>query len=113
MSTRFFFFEQKTAYELRISDWSSDVCSSDLRFFSFLCFGNRFQCHRTKQRDAAVCHGFSQLRYVHRRTIRLADRSEESRVGQEGVSPCSSRWSPYHSKNNRVITRTNLIDTFI
>src|SRR3546814_8323533 len=27
----FFFFEQKTAYEMRISDWSSDVCSSDLR----------------------------------------------------------------------------------
>src|SRR3546814_8952928 len=26
-----FFFEQKTAYEMRISDWSSDVCSSDLR----------------------------------------------------------------------------------
>src|SRR3546814_8726461 len=28
----FFFFKQKTAYELRISDWSSDVCSSDLVF---------------------------------------------------------------------------------
>src|SRR3546814_1281078 len=28
--TCFFFFKQKTAYELRISDWSSDVCSSDL-----------------------------------------------------------------------------------
>src|SRR3546814_5965600 len=28
----FFFFKQKTAYEMRISDWSSDVCSSDLRF---------------------------------------------------------------------------------
>src|SRR3546814_6880634 len=27
----FFFFKQKTAYEVRISDWSSDVCSSDLR----------------------------------------------------------------------------------
>src|SRR3546814_6275774 len=27
----FFFFSQKTAYEMRISDWSSDVCSSDLR----------------------------------------------------------------------------------
>src|SRR3546814_8998532 len=27
-----FFFKQKTAYEMRISDWSSDVCSSDLRF---------------------------------------------------------------------------------
>src|SRR3546814_11195091 len=28
----FFFFKQKTAYEMRISDWSSDVCSSDLTF---------------------------------------------------------------------------------
>src|SRR3546814_1157036 len=28
----FFFFKQKTAYEMRISDWSSDVCSSDLPF---------------------------------------------------------------------------------
>src|SRR3546814_581575 len=31
MSFSFFFFKQKTAYEMRISDWSSDVCSSDLR----------------------------------------------------------------------------------
>src|SRR3546814_4205336 len=30
--TVFFFFQQKTAYELRISDWSSYVCSSDLRY---------------------------------------------------------------------------------
>src|SRR3546814_74515 len=30
----FFFFKQKTAYEMRISDWSSDVCSSDLRWTS-------------------------------------------------------------------------------
>src|SRR3546814_9898724 len=30
-SCGFFFFKQKTAYEMRISDWSSDVCSSDLR----------------------------------------------------------------------------------
>src|SRR3546814_8118326 len=30
VSTFFFFFKQKTAYEMRISDWSSDVCSSDL-----------------------------------------------------------------------------------
>src|SRR3546814_9358926 len=29
----FFFFKQKTAYEMRISDWSSDVCSSDLIIF--------------------------------------------------------------------------------
>src|SRR3546814_4219754 len=31
----FFFFKQKTAYEMRISDWSSDVCSSDLRWEQF------------------------------------------------------------------------------
>src|SRR3546814_11653896 len=30
LSMLFFFFKQKTAYEMRISDWSSDVCSSDL-----------------------------------------------------------------------------------
>src|SRR3546814_7132814 len=29
----FFFFKQKTAYEMRISDWSSDVCSSDLQLY--------------------------------------------------------------------------------
>src|SRR3546814_9195829 len=37
----FFFFKQKTAYEMRISDWSSDVCSSDLaspdKTLNFLC----------------------------------------------------------------------------
>src|SRR3546814_19859364 len=32
ISCVFFFFKQKTAYEMRISDWSSDVCSSDLIF---------------------------------------------------------------------------------
>src|SRR3546814_8894368 len=31
----FFFFKQKTAYELRISDWSSDVCSSDLGYVGY------------------------------------------------------------------------------
>src|SRR3546814_11845823 len=31
MALLFFFFKQKTAYEMRISDWSSDVCSSDLQ----------------------------------------------------------------------------------
>src|SRR3546814_7678169 len=35
----FFFFKQKTAYEMRISDWSSDVCSSDLveGAYSLIC----------------------------------------------------------------------------
>src|SRR3546814_6284086 len=34
-----FFFKQKTAYEMRISDWSSDVCSSDLLAAEELCHG--------------------------------------------------------------------------
>src|SRR3546814_2167259 len=33
----FFFFKQKTAYEMRISDWSSDVCSSDLKRVRLSC----------------------------------------------------------------------------
>src|SRR3546814_5434154 len=44
----FFFFKQKTAYEMRISDWSSDVCSSDLfvtgnpQRHALICFSNAF-----------------------------------------------------------------------
>src|SRR3546814_12158732 len=36
-----FFFKQKTAYELRISDWSSDVCSSDLRALALAALVDR------------------------------------------------------------------------
>src|SRR3546814_4376943 len=39
------FFKQKTAYELRISDWSSDVCSSDLPLCSFYCPTTPDPCH--------------------------------------------------------------------
>src|SRR3546814_14124740 len=38
----FFFFKQKTAYEMRISDWSSDVCSSDLSRYCFPLHGSGF-----------------------------------------------------------------------
>src|SRR3546814_3945195 len=72
----FFFFKQKTAYEMRISDWSSDVCSSDL-------IGG----------DA----GFEAAGRHRRRSWRRGSgRSEERRVGKECVSTCRSRWSPYH-----------------
>src|SRR3546814_14679883 len=37
----FFFFKQKTAYEMRISDWSSDVCSSDLKQIPIRTVSNR------------------------------------------------------------------------
>src|SRR3546814_20627630 len=42
----FFFFKQKTAYEMRISDWSSDVCSSDLCLHrSAACAGGGISAH--------------------------------------------------------------------
>src|SRR3546814_4136884 len=72
----FFFFKQKTAYEMRISDWSSDVCSSDLPLKNWLCV--------TKPCLAGI-YGYSR-----------GSRSEERRVGKECVSTCRSRWSPYH-----------------
>src|SRR3546814_13483277 len=46
----FFFFKQKTAYEMRISDWSSDVCSSDLARENYqvvLAFRDRLIRHGT------------------------------------------------------------------
>src|SRR3546814_1494357 len=52
----FFFFKQKTAYEMRISDWSSDVCSSDLLRspFGLFLFGAGEQ-HIDSQRDENAC----------------------------------------------------------
>src|SRR3546814_5522486 len=50
----FFFFKQKTAYEMRISDWSSDVCSSDLeRFFQtyFTTFPGKYTTGDGARRD--------------------------------------------------------------
>src|SRR3546814_4053472 len=86
----FFFFKQKTAYEMRISDWSSDVCSSDLPSGSlllvpvgivyFLLYYGVFR--------------FAILRFNLKTPGR--ERSEERRVGKECVSMCRSRWSPYH-----------------
>src|SRR3546814_3932947 len=100
----FFFFKQKTAYEMRISDWSSDVCSSDL-------------WSRLLRSNTRIDQGVDEVKDEHRHgdrdrknqddalddevVIRLdglieAKRSEERRVGKECVSTGRSRWSPYH-----------------
>src|SRR3546814_5519092 len=50
MSALFFFFKQKTAYGMRISDWSSDVCSSDLRQFLGKVFGQIGQDRSKRER---------------------------------------------------------------
>src|SRR3546814_8479267 len=82
----FFFFKQKTAYEMRISDWSSDVCSSDLCLASWLTFNL----------GHALAALPPQKRALHDYLAGTRVRSDERRVGKECVSTCRSRWSPYH-----------------
>src|SRR3546814_4662465 len=62
----FFFFKQKTAYEMRISDWSSDVCSSDLAAWALL-------------------EGWALSMKSFRPAPGMLPRSEERRVGKECV----------------------------
>src|SRR5881396_3981922 len=73
----FFFFKQKTAYEMVRSDWSSDVCSPISR--ARLAGG-----HARPSRPVQV-----------QRTGRRGEIGER-RVGKECFVPCRSRWSPYH-----------------
>src|SRR3546814_5710466 len=49
-----FFFKQKTAYEMRISDWSSDVCSSDLNQLEITTPGEAPRKLTLDQRDALI-----------------------------------------------------------
>src|SRR3546814_7697345 len=89
----FFFFKQKTAYEMRISDWSSDVCSSDLLFLPLRTPGALRD--RTDRRSLLIRHRFLPF-HKPNSSWPLSVRSEERRVGKECVSTCRSRWSPYH-----------------
>src|SRR3546814_4391618 len=99
-----FFFKQKTAYEMRISDWSSDVCSSDLmppkngpRYNEFIASpkvrvidgeGENLGVMLTAEAIEAAAEVGLDLVEVSPN----ADRSEERRVGKECVSTCRSRW---------------------
>src|SRR3546814_4689558 len=77
-----FFFKQKTAYEMRISDWSSDVCSSDLNSFSqdsffrmrmspFTCRRQRVYCFiRICSRNQALICGTGTLAKLGRASCR-------------------------------------------
>src|SRR3546814_5851864 len=92
----FFFFKHKTAYEMRISDWSSDVCSSDLATSRLL--GTSARCKRpgAPADGAGPGYGLPLVAPGHSSSMVTAARSEERRVGKECVSTCRSRWSPYH-----------------
>src|SRR3546814_13078681 len=116
---------------MRISDWSSDVCSSDLTpnvRHAFMIAPLRLRLD-----SAALAANWRVLDAMSGRAAcgaaikadgyglgaagvgqRLADagcrdflvaRSEERRVGKECVSTCRSRWSPYHSKQKILSTK--------
>src|SRR3546814_3002331 len=92
-----FFFKQKTAYEMRISDWSSDVCSSDLGQRGMPEPTTQFTQHLpgeaggggTGRTGAGVPAG-------QRGMPEPTTRSEERRVGEECVCQCRARWTPSH-----------------
>src|SRR3546814_19087687 len=85
---------------MRISDWSSDVCSSYLveiaqpalelfsRFLAGFGGDRRLDARDFLAEQAEAARGDE-------------IRSEERRVGKEGVSTCRFRWWPYHSQNNK------------
>src|SRR3546814_20359949 len=104
---------------MRISDWSSDVCSSDLHsgeirrnppgrrrrdvsaqapcsFQPLSLLGHRSWLDVSIRRNTAIG--------ARRRTCQNA-RSEERRVGKECVSTCRSRWSPYVEKKKKFLQR--------
>src|SRR3546814_5135213 len=91
----FVFFKQKTAYEMRISDWSSDVCSSDLGLSLVTVLAAAAPATMVRVTGTAR-DGRLDLRPTILAAVALLARSEERRVGKECVSTCKSRWSPYH-----------------
>src|SRR3546814_11875956 len=98
---------------MRISDWSSDVCSSDLEVFAATSADLK-QIYAADERahveigtvyptrdirgplyvDALLGKHFALLGST-------GTRSEERRAGKECVSTCRSRWSPYHEKKKQ------------
>src|SRR3546814_11226814 len=107
---------------MRISDWSSDVCSSDLRHGGanarldqvvdlgddigiFRIIGRKVRRDIDGVRAAALKQGRTACEMIDQNAERqrlqllpVGARSEERRVGKECVSTCRSRWSPYHEK---------------
>src|SRR3546814_16339955 len=97
---------------MRISDWSSDVCSSDLCGLGFIdeseldtVRGARFETpHRTPEEQGSL-YDQARLKTIDRVAQKMGEdskgeynqeRSEERRVGKECVSTYRYRWSPNH-----------------
>src|SRR5256886_5682671 len=97
-SSCLFFFSSRRRHTRFDCDWSSDVCSSDLKSeFEKMCKENGITQEEYERILEFVADGISRITEEIEMEIRdeeLAEqiRSEERRVGKE----CRSRWSPYH-----------------
>src|SRR3546814_17369182 len=126
---RVFFFKQKTAYEMRISDWSSDVCSSDLPRPTVLVCGGCGENHphptlplkgrassgglratgsesaeaigECLDRLAGAGDGGVEELQVAARVRDTVRQSEERRVGKERGSTCRRWGAPCHYKTKK------------
>src|SRR3546814_6953083 len=107
MSCGLFFLKQTTAYDLRISDWSSDVCSADLLATgrtdqALTAYEQRGHAHASETREQARAELVDSwdrarteapdatriiLTHTNDEVQELNARSDERRVGQEGRSP--------------------------
>src|SRR3546814_13048597 len=86
---------------MRIIDWSSDVCSSDLNLEAVL---GATEIRRVGADGGAELFQPLDGRFadLHHFRIDRRQRSEERRVGEECVSTCRSRWAPYPSKKKQL-----------
>src|SRR3546814_19062706 len=103
---------------MRISDWSSDVCSSDLYFEDLQerkPSKDRYRLLGKQFENGILCDVLESVPLdaddsVYRKRISWIDpataSSEERRVGKECVSTCRSRWAPYHYKKNTPIVQS-------
>src|SRR3546814_18783804 len=94
---------------MRISDWSSDVCSSDLRI-ELTSLNVQADIAEAKAKLSMSGAGLlpsatpassetaTRLANRYNKVIGQVNRSEERRVGKECVSTCRYRWSPYNEK---------------
>src|SRR3546814_17709875 len=118
----FFFFKQKTAYDMGISDWSSDVCSSDLVtaervYLEQIARPGCAAGSQLRRRRHTVCK-LQGLDWLPRRDSGVTAfgrgtsrrerpasgrwRSEERGGGKACVRTCRSRWLQYHYKNKKI-----------
>src|SRR5437016_13181177 len=91
-----FFFSSRRRHTRLVSDWSSDVCSSDLRWPRLSVPTNKPTPYPVGAPAVVCCEVKSSSRVPALRNPG-SSRSEERRVGKE----CRSRWSPYEQKKKR------------